>query len=67
MLKTAHHGSDGATTDQFLEQNHADVALISAGKDNPYGHPGEKLIKRLKKSGYENFLHKGYRGGDDPK
>lgn len=58
VLKTAHHGSDGATTDQFLEQNHADVALISAGKDNPYGHPGEKLINRLKKADMKIFCTK---------
>lgn len=35
VLKTAHHGSDGATTDQFLEQNHADVALIAVGAGQP--------------------------------
>src|SRR5699024_11568161 len=45
VLKVPHHGSDGAATEAFLEQNNARYALISAGKDNPYGHPGEKLLR----------------------
>ena len=40
VLKVSHHGSDNGTTSAFLEQNQFRYALISAGKDNPYGHPG---------------------------
>lgn len=47
VLKVSHHGSDNGTTSAFLEQNQFRYALISAGKDNPYGHPGENLLNRL--------------------
>lgn len=58
VLKVPHHGSDGATTESFLEQNKVRYALISAGKDNPYGHPGEKLMKRLETCGIRTFCTK---------
>ena len=58
VLKVPHHGSDGAATEAFLEQNNARYALISAGKDNPYGHPGEKLLKRLETCGIQTFCTK---------
>lgn len=58
VLKVPHHGSDGAATETFLEQNNARYALISAGKDNPYGHPGEKLLKRLETFGIQTFCTK---------
>src|SRR5699024_4472701 len=58
VLKVPHHGSDGAATEAFLEQNKAGYALISVGKDNPYGHPGEKLLKRLETCGIQTFCTK---------
>lgn len=50
LLKTAHHGSKGATSGNFLEAVHADHAVISAGIDNMYGHPHQELLKRLDNS-----------------
>ena len=50
LLKTAHHGSKGATSDNFLEAVHADHAVISAGIDNMYGHPHQELLERLDNS-----------------
>lgn len=58
ILKTAHHGADGSTSVEFLEKNHFSYALISAGEDNPYGHPGEKLLERLDKYEIKNFCTK---------
>lgn len=58
ILKTAHHGADNSTSEQFLEKNHFSYALISAGEDNPYGHPGKQLLKRLEKYDIKSFCTK---------
>ena len=47
VLKVAHHGSKYSTSERFLKLCSPDIALISAGKDNRYGHPHEELLKRL--------------------
>lgn len=47
LLKTAHHGSKGATTDAFLAAVHPAVATISCGMDNRYGHPHAETLERL--------------------
>lgn len=47
MLKVAHHGSKNSTSEEFLQMVTPQLALISCGKKNWYGHPHEELIKRL--------------------
>ncbi|HTO95043.1 MAG TPA: hypothetical protein VMM80_11705, partial [Bacteroidota bacterium] len=47
VLKVSHHGSAGATGAGFLDRVHPDVALVSAGRMNRYGHPSPDLIRRL--------------------
>lgn len=47
ILKVGHHGSDGSTTDHFLDEVSPDIALISVGKENRYGHPHGALLERL--------------------
>lgn len=47
ILKVAHHGSKYSTDKDFLETISPRIALISAGEDNPYGHPHSELINRL--------------------
>ena len=47
ILKVAHHGSRFSSSDMFLDEAGADIALISAGRDNSYGHPHTELIERL--------------------
>jgi beta-lactamase superfamily II metal-dependent hydrolase len=54
-LKVGHHGSKGATSEVFLEKVTPDYAVISAGKDNSYGHPTEEVLERLKTAGAEIF------------
>lgn len=51
VLKVAHHGSAAANSDQFLAHFPAQTALISCGKDNPYGHPSDETLARLMKAG----------------
>lgn len=51
VLKTAHHGSDTSTSDDFLAQVKPKIAIISVGKDNEFGLPSLRVIKRLERSG----------------
>ncbi|MBA2275151.1 MAG: ComEC/Rec2 family competence protein, partial [Chloroflexi bacterium] len=51
VLKVAHHGSRSATTSAFLAALQPRVALVSAGLDNPYGHPAPATIERLVSAG----------------
>jgi competence protein ComEC len=51
ILKVAHHGSATATTSAFLEAIQPRVAIVSAGADNPYGHPKKSTIERLAATG----------------
>lgn len=47
VLKIGHHGSSTATTEAFLQAVNPQVAVISCGKDNSYGHPHEETMQRL--------------------
>lgn len=49
VLKVAHHGSENSTSEEFLKEVKPEISLISAGKDNSYGHPHEELLDRLRK------------------
>jgi competence protein ComEC len=55
VLKVAHHGSRTATTDAFLEQMRPQVAVVSAGWGNPYGHPSPATVQRLRDGGARVF------------
>lgn len=48
VLKVGHHGSESSTTYPFLRAVDPDYAVISAGKDNKYGHPTEDVLSRLR-------------------
>jgi competence protein ComEC len=47
LLKVAHHGSRTSTSDAFLNRTHPRWAVISAGQNNPYGHPSDEVLARL--------------------
>jgi competence protein ComEC len=47
VLKVAHHGSSTSTTAQFLAAVDPEVAVISVGTDNPFGHPSPEVMNRL--------------------
>ncbi|MBA4600784.1 DNA internalization-related competence protein ComEC/Rec2 [Thermoactinomyces mirandus] len=51
LLKVAHHGSETSTHEQWLSELGPRYAVISAGKNNMYGHPAPEIISRLKKRG----------------
>lgn len=51
VLRIAHHGSNNATTAEFLRVVQPACAVISVGKDNTYGHPHTGVLARLTKAG----------------
>lgn len=53
LLKVAHHGSRFSTGEELLSQLSPQLALISCGEDNSYGHPHPETIERLQKCGCE--------------
>ena len=48
VLKVAHHGSGTSTSSHFLNEANPVIAVISAGKVNPFGHPHPEVVRRLK-------------------
>lgn len=51
VLKVAHHGSKNSSSELFLDQIKPRYAVISAGRNNFYGHPHEDTLKRLEDVG----------------
>ncbi len=51
LLKVAHHGSKYSTKEEFLNIVNPELAIISSGKDNSYGHPHKELLERLENVG----------------
>lgn len=51
VLKLGHHGSRTSTATSFLLAVQPMLAIVSAGKDNAYGHPHPSILARLKSLG----------------
>ncbi len=51
LLKVGHHGSEVSLTHEQACALDAEVAVASAGKDNPYGHPDPVCVEALERAG----------------
>lgn len=49
VYKAGHHGSKTSSGEQLLTYVRPEYAVISAGKDNRYGHPAPEVVERLQK------------------
>lgn len=47
IIKVAHHGSDTSSSFAFLQAVDPEIAVLSYGKDNTYGHPVETTVDNL--------------------
>ncbi|MBQ9832128.1 MAG: MBL fold metallo-hydrolase [Clostridia bacterium] len=55
VLKVGHHGSSNSSCDEFLSAVDPDIALISLGADNDYGHPHREIVSALKKINAQTY------------
>jgi competence protein ComEC len=46
VLKSPHHGSKTSSDPHFLDEVNPQLVVISAGADNPFGHPHEAILQR---------------------
>jgi competence protein ComEC len=47
LLKVGHHGSATSTGQPLLDAMRPEIALVSAGRRNRYGHPSPTVLRRL--------------------
>lgn len=50
-LKVSHHGSAGASSAPFIAAAAPEVAIVSVGSDNRFGHPAAATLERLGERG----------------
>ena len=55
VLVAGHHGSDTSTTQELLDRVKPELALISVGLNNKYGHPSWDTLERLDGVGAEIY------------
>lgn len=48
LLQVGHHGSAGSSALAFLAQVAPEYAVVSVGDGNPYGHPAESVVQKLR-------------------
>ena len=61
VLVAGHHGSRNSSCEEFLRAAAPELALISAGTNNAYGHPAPETLERLEAVGSE--IHRTDREG----
>lgn len=61
ILKTAHHGSRTSSSEVFLDRLRIQLAVVSYGKENSYGHPSPETMERFRRQGI-SVLETGKKG-----
>jgi beta-lactamase superfamily II metal-dependent hydrolase len=60
VLKVSHHGSKYASSESFLKRVKPEIAIVSCGAWNRYGHPSQPVLDRLRAANvklYRTDLH----------
>jgi competence protein ComEC len=47
ILKLGHHGSDSSSNPEFIQKVNPEIAIVSAGKNNSFGHPHKSVLDLL--------------------
>jgi len=55
VLKAGHHGSGTSSIEPFLAAATPDIVSISSGRENRFGHPSRRVLRRLERAGSEIF------------
>ena len=55
VLIVGHHGANTSTSAELVYRTAPDLAFISVGVDNPYGHPASEVLNRLALYGCEIY------------
>lgn len=55
ILKVGHHGSSTSSSSSFLKKVSPEIAIISCGENNDYGHPHKEVVNRLEKQKIECY------------
>ena len=55
ILKVGHHGSDDASSQEFLEAVTPKIAIISVNEDNLRGYPSVEVLEKLKRLGSQLY------------
>lgn len=53
VLKFGHHGSDTSSAPDFLQAVHPYFGIVSAGKNNTFGHPHKSVLDMAEKFGIQ--------------
>ncbi|MBI2112958.1 MAG: MBL fold metallo-hydrolase [Candidatus Wildermuthbacteria bacterium] len=51
VLKAGHHGSKTSSSAEFVNKVSPEIAVISSGKNNSYGHPHEQTLATFQRFG----------------
>ena len=55
ILKAGHHGSRTSTSQEFLDALRPQIAIISCGRGNTFGHPAPDVLQRLEAIGADVY------------
>ena len=55
ILKVGHHGSRTSSTKDYLEAVQPEIAVISCGEGNSYGHPHQQTLDKFNALGIRSF------------
>jgi len=55
VVKIPHHGAKSSLNQRWVNQLEAEVAVVSAGRGNRYGHPAPAVLKVYEQKGIKIF------------